>query len=111
MNDETIKLTDNNLQGTANINNDFTLPTVLICDCGSAEHQIIIHKDKGFSEGYREVILCPHLITHRNIFKRILIAIKYIFGYKCKYGAWDSLIVSKQNYLPLKEVVEFLDFS
>ena len=24
------------------------LATVLLCDCGSAEHQIIIHKDKDF---------------------------------------------------------------
>lgn len=83
---------------------------VLLCDCGSAEHQIIIHKDKDFSEGYREVILCPHLITYRNIFKRIWVAIKYILGYKCKYGAWDNIIVSKQNYLPLKEAIEFLEY-
>lgn len=86
------------------------LATVLLCDCGSAEHQIIIHKDKDFSDNYREIILCPHLITYRNIFKRIWVAIKYIFGYKCKYGAWDSIIVSKQNYLPLKEAIEFLEY-
>lgn len=104
------KLAENYLQGTANIADDRVLATVLICDCGSAEHQIIIHMDKDCSECYREVILRPHLITCRNVFKRIFVAVKYICGYKSKYGAWDSIIVSKQNYLPLKEAVEFLEY-
>lgn len=80
-------------------------PTILICDCHSPEHQILIYKD----DEYREVTLCPHIITYRNIFKRILVAIKYVFGYKTKYGAWDSIIISKNNYLPLKEIVDFIE--
>ena len=80
---------------------------VLLCDCGSAEHQILIHMDK--DDGYREVILSPHLVTYRNIFKRIKVAVRYIFGYKCKYGSWDSIIVSERNYLPLKKAVEFIE--
>jgi len=83
--------------------------SILLCSCGSAEHQIIIYKDENFSDNYKEVVLCPHLITHKNIFKRILVAVKYIFGYKCKYGSWDNLIITTENYQPLKEAIEFLE--
>ncbi|MFW6247047.1 MAG: hypothetical protein ACOC22_02630 [bacterium] len=82
---------------------------ILLCDCGLAEHQIIIHKDNQFSGGYREITLCPHLITHKNILKRIWVAIRYVFGYKSRYGAWDNIIVSQQNYKPLKDAVKFLE--
>ena len=102
------KLAENNQQGAANIADDRVLATVLLCDCGSAEHQIIIHKDKDFSEGYREVILCPHLITYRNIFKRVLVAFKYIFGYKCRYGQWDEFILKPEHANQLRELSELL---
>lgn len=83
--------------------------SVLFCACYASEHQIIIHKDNIFENGYKEVILEPHLVTHNNIFKRIWVAIKYIFGYKSRYGAWDSIIVTKDNYNVLKDVIEFLE--
>jgi hypothetical protein len=84
-------------------------PTFLICDCGLSEHQIIIYKDKDFANGYREVILNPHLVTYKNFFKRCIVAIKYVFGYKSKYGAWDSMIITKRNYQPLKDAITFLE--
>lgn len=84
-------------------------PDLILCDCYSPEHQILILKDDSFGEDYKEVIFQYHLVTHRNIFRRIWVALKYIFGYKCKYGAWDETIITKDNYQPLKEVIEFLE--
>jgi len=66
-------------------------------------------KEGDFSDDYKEVILCPHLVSHDNVFKKIITCIKYIFGYKSKYGEWDNMIVTKENYLPLKRIVEFIE--
>ena len=59
---------------------------VFICECGSYKHQAIFW----FNKDDKELQCNIHLITHRNIFKRIWVAIRYIFGYKSNYGDWDS---------------------
>lgn len=82
---------------------------VIFCSCGSAEHQLLVWHDDEFADGYREVGLQPHLVTYQNIFKRIFVAIRYIFGYRSKYGHWDSIIIDSTNYLPLKRAVEFIE--
>jgi hypothetical protein len=79
---------------------------ILLCECGSCEHQIIIHKD---TDEIKTVVLRTHLVTYKNIFKRSWVAIKYIFGYKSKYGHWDSMIITKNNYQPLKDAINFID--
>jgi hypothetical protein len=33
-------------------------------------------------------------LRERRFFKRLLYGIKYIFGYKCKYGHWDEIILN-----------------
>jgi hypothetical protein len=83
--------------------------SVLVCDCNSTEHQILIYQEDDLPNGRKEVNLFFNLITYNNIFKRIIAAIKYIFGCKSKYGQWDCIIVSKDNYMPLKKLVEFIE--
>ena len=87
------------------IDGNTVLPAVLICECSSREHQIIIEHDNEDNLTYCHI----HLVNH-GFWQRLKAGFKYIFGYKCKYGAWDSIIVSKQNYLPLKEAIEFLEY-
>ena len=89
--------------------NDISKPKCIICDCGSYEHQLFVYTDGDFSDNHREVIISPHLITYNNVFKRIWVAIKYIFCYKSKYGAWDEIVITKRNYQPLKDAINFLD--
>jgi hypothetical protein len=81
---------------------------LILCECGSPEHQIIIIKDDEFRD-IRMVYLQIHLKTYKNFIKRIWIAIKYICGYKCKYGNWDVIILTTNNYQPLKDAIEFLE--
>lgn len=82
---------------------------VIFCSCGSAEHQLLIWYDDEFSDGYREVGLQPHLVTYKNLFRRIFVAIRYVFGYRSRYGHWDSIIIDSTNYMPLKRAVEFIE--
>lgn len=77
---------------------------VLICECHSDEHQILIHYD----DEDREVYLHVHLIK-RNFWYRLWYGIKYVFGYKSRYGAWDSFIFRKQDGYKLHNASQFLN--
>jgi hypothetical protein len=58
------------------------------CICHSPEHTLrfVLDLDTDDPIIYTEIFLNQY----RPWYKRIWVAIKYIFGYKCKYGHWDS---------------------
>lgn len=62
---------------------------VVTCECESGEHMAQFHYD----DADNTVFLSVHLSTYENIFQRAWTALKYVFGYRCRYGEWDSLIV------------------
>lgn len=64
-----------------------------LCSCGSSEHQILTEYD----EEYKELHVQIHLVTYKNFFQRLFVAVKYLFGYKSRYGQWDSLILTEDN--------------
>lgn len=64
---------------------------LFICTCNDVQHQFVVHKLD--DEIYIEVLLNPE----RNFFKRIWIAIKYIFGHKSIYGYFDEIIVKPKD--------------
>jgi len=76
-----------------------------ICSCNSLEHQLSFWYDDEYNELYTEV----HLYTYKNIFKRIISAIKYVFGYKSKYGDWDSIIFKNDDVEKLKNYLNNLN--
>ena len=71
---------------------------VVICDCGSLEHQLVfwydVEDDKLFCE--------PHLVTHRSFLKRLWRGMKYAFGYKSRFGDWDSTVFTKEDQRKLR---------
>lgn len=67
------------------------------CDCASQEHTIGID----FDTVDKEVALHTQLFQHRNVFKRVWVAIKYVFGYECKYGHWDTMIMNEEKFMDL----------
>lgn len=77
---------------------------LLICACSSDEHQIILHKDEE-----EKIVYCTiHLVT-LSFWKRLIHGIKYIFGYKCKYGNFEEFILDNKHIDKLKELVKFLE--
>jgi len=52
---------------------------IMICRCHSLEHQMTFWLDEEDNTLYSE----PHLITHKNFFKRLWYGLRYAFGYKC----------------------------
>lgn len=63
------------------------------CECGSPEHTLVFRYNEEDNELYTMVFLNQY----RNIFKRIWVAIKYIFGYKSKYGDWDCFVLRPED--------------
>lgn len=84
---------------------------VLICECNSDEHQYLIYYGEDVYENgqkFQSVYIHPHLITYKSFWKRVIIGIKYIFGYKTKYGHWDEFIINPKDADKLQEVVDYL---
>ena len=62
---------------------------LLLCSCQSDEHQVIIHHD------LEDKLVYLHIhLTSRRFLSRLKYGIKYIFGYQCRYGAWDEIILT-----------------
>lgn len=72
------------------------------CKCGSDEHTLRFVLDKTDREIYTSIFLNNHF----NIFKRIIVAIKYIFGYKCSYGHWDCWIMRDEDTQKLSDMLD-----
>jgi hypothetical protein len=75
---------------------------LFICDCEDIEHQLVVSSDVE----EKELIFSIHLSQYQNFLQRILVAIKYVFGKKSKYGAWDVIILNEKKIIRLKEILE-----
>lgn len=68
----------------------------IICQCHSTDHLVQFSADDPDEEDsvcYISVQLHP---THRW-YERVWRALKYIFGYKCRYGHWDCTSLSQEE--------------
>lgn len=79
------------------------LPAVLICECSSREHQIIIQQDTDDN-----LIYCHIHLVKDGFWRRLKAGLKYIFGYKCKYGQWEEFILKPEHANQLRELSELL---
>ena len=80
-------------------------PEIFICECHSTDHQMVIlySEDNGYPMVYSNV----HL-NKRPFWERLKYGIKYIFGYKCRYGSFDEFIFNTDDAERLQEVVNYL---
>lgn len=76
------------------------------CACHSAEHVfefLAFPPDK--HDPYPDAYLSVHLCTHRW-YKRVIYAVKYLFGYKSKYGCFDEFIVDKDTAVEFRNALD-----
>lgn len=72
------------------------------CSCDSNEHSLRFTHDPEDDEVY----ITTFLSQYRSFFKRVGVAVKYVLGYKCKYGHWDCTMLSKDEALRLKDWID-----
>lgn len=66
---------------------------IVICACKSSEHILHFSYDRESNELYTSV----QLGNYPYFFQRLKNAIKYIFGYKCRYGHWDCTLIPPEE--------------
>ena len=73
-----------------------------ICDCHSLEHQFTFWYDDEYNRVYFE----PHLYQGGNWFQRTWGRIKYLFGHKSRYGAFDEVVINSED---APKIIKFLE--
>jgi len=83
---------------------------LLICSCHSTEHQMIILYDEDINESGNSYPMCyVHVLLNKKTFWcRVKHGIKYIFGYKCKYGAFDEFIFNPEDAYKIQRLANYL---
>ncbi len=67
------------------------------CACSSQDHTVGITFDIEEKEMSFEV----QLHQWKPFYKRLWSAVKYLFGYECKYGHWDTSVMNEEKFLEL----------
>jgi len=67
------------------------------CECSSQDHTVGI----SFDAEEKEVTLHTQLAQHNNIFKRLVLAVKYVLGQTPSYGHWDTTMMNEEKFMDL----------
>lgn len=79
---------------------------LLTCECSSTEHIGIF---EWFEEDKDNLVYLSIHLAKLPFWKRLVQGIKYIFGYRCKYGDFEEIILGKENIQSLKDVLNVLE--
>jgi hypothetical protein len=93
---------------------------VTVCQCMSHEHQFTFtfdpdDKDVKYQECYLDIHLFdPCEDAHApfakffcgRFWRRVWYGVRYVFGYKSRYGAWDSTIVTVEDARKLRGLLD-----
>lgn len=80
---------------------------LFICKCNNTEHQLIFSYFPNDIDD-RNIYVSVHLNPEYNKWKRLWFAIKYIFGYRCRYGHFDEFVFNNKDAEKLQKVVDYL---
>lgn len=77
------------------------------CMCFSDEHTIKVSLDYDDIDGFDipELSITIFLCNYDNVWKRFWSAVKYVLGYKCKYGHWDGFLLKPKDAEKLKNMI------
>ena len=73
---------------------------LFVCTCADIEHQMVL----SYFEDEPEVYVSIHLKKHEFL-KRLLTAIKYLFGKQSIYGAFDEIILNADSVERLNDIL------
>lgn len=76
----------------------------LECDCTSAEHTVRFVLDD--DEVYPHIYMSVQLSRSHRFFRRLWMAIKHVFGYECKYGHWDEVMLTGPEVEILRDMCD-----
>lgn len=74
----------------------------LECACDSDEHTLRFTLDKDDGEIFTSVYLNQWLPWYKRVWR----ALRYVFGYRCKYGHWDCTIINREGARKLRAILD-----
>jgi hypothetical protein len=77
---------------------------LILCTCGSNEHQIILT----YFDDEDDIVYVSIHLASKSFWERVILGMKYIFGYKCKYGHWEEFYMGKQEAEQLQKFINLL---
>jgi len=84
--------------------NDSAEHTYIECDCDHAEHILRFTRYSGLDELDKMLTVDVYLSNYMSLPQRIWYGIKYIFGFKSGYGAFDCVLLNKKNVKRLRDL-------
>jgi hypothetical protein len=85
-----------------------SLDKFIVCVCGCTEHLIRLEQFNWEKDGKVvdcDVSMTVHLSHSLGFFRRIWVAIKYVFGAASKYGNFDEVLLDEAK---AQEIIDFL---
>lgn len=78
---------------------------LFVCDCGDISHQFVVTYFQN-DEDWNELFVQIHLNRNYNFFKRFIIALKYVFGFRSsRFGDFDSIILNSSQVEELNQIL------
>lgn len=82
---------------------------IIICDCNSTEHQMVILYSEDENQGIKYPMCYVHIhLAKKPFLKRLKYAIQYLLGRQCDYGAFDEFIFNPEDFGKLQKLVNYL---
>lgn len=77
------------------------------CSCDTAEHTLrMTYFLDDFGNMEEDEIYAEIHLSKYGFWRRVWKALKYVFGYKCRYGHWDCWILKRTDAERLKALIE-----
>ncbi len=68
------------------------------CDCSSAEHIFRVTSQNNWDSHYPpDLNIFIQLNKYKSLYRRFVIALRYFFGYQCKFGHWDVVTLKEDD--------------
>jgi hypothetical protein len=86
-----------------------TQKDLFVCSCHSTEHQMVVLYDEDEIDDVKYPMLYIHThLVKRPFWQRVKYGLKYIFGYQCRYGAFDEFIINPDDVEGIEKIVKYL---
>ena len=79
---------------------------LFVCDCGDLEHQFVVSWYPEDEDWNDELYLNILLSQNYGFWKRLWIALKYLFGHRCCFGAFDAILINTYRAKRLRDILE-----
>ena len=84
---------------------------IIVCECGDVAHQLVLSWFKPQNPMDYDSDEYVYLSVHLNklpFWKRLKVAIQYLFGKQSKYGAFGEVIIDSSEYKKFQDMVDFM---